>query len=110
MNVDSITPRVERLLFSCAILPMLKGFLPLRDLIVLYYRGEVTPEYPRKAAAVLNPRYGHRCRDAMRRAILHSWRRPECRLTEYMGRGPLEKPPAADEFALAICRKMNEPA
>lgn len=112
MNYDalSLELKVERLLRSCAILPILKGFYPLRDLILLYHSGEVTPDAPRKAAATLNPRYGRRCRDAMHRALLHSWRRPECRLSEYIGRGPLDKPPGVEEFAHAICRKINEPA
>lgn len=66
-SADPLERRVERLLRSCAILPLLKGFYPLRDLILLYVRGEVSPDDPpRIASSILTPRYGRRCREAMR--------------------------------------------
>ena len=55
-SADPLELEVERLLRSCAILPMLKGFCPLRDLILLYVRGEVSPGDPRKAASLLAPK------------------------------------------------------
>lgn len=110
MKENILELQVERLLRSCAILPMLKGFYPLRDLVLLYYRGEVTPDDPRKAASLLAPRYGRRCREAMRRALAHSWRRTESRLTQLMARGPLDKPPEVEEFVLALLREISPPA
>lgn len=107
---DPLELQVERLLRSCAILPMLKGFYPLRDLTLLYVRGEVPADVPtRKAAAALTSRYGRRCREAMCRALAHGWRAGS-RLTQLTARGPLDKPPGVEEFVLAICRELKAPA
>ena len=110
-SADPLELKVERLLRSCAIFPRLKGFYPLRDLILLYVRGEVSPDDPpRIASSILTPRYGRRCREAMRRALAHSWRRTGSRLTQLMARGPLDKPPEVEEFVLALFREMRPPA
>lgn len=110
MEKEVLELKIERFLRSCAILPMLKGFYPLRDLSLLYCQGEVTADHPRRAAEILIARYGKNYREHMRRALLHSWRRPECRLIDYIGRGPLSKPPGVEEFVLAICQKIKGPA
>ena len=109
MKRISLEQQAERLLRSCAITFMLKGFYPLRDLIILYYQGKISVKCPRKSSSILAPIYGKNHRSAMHRALLHSWRRPECRLVEFMGCGPLETPPSIEDFALALCRQMETP-
>ena len=110
-SADPLELKVERLLRSCAIFPRLKGFYPLRDLILLYARGEVSPDDPpRMAASILTARYGRHCHEAMRRALAHSWRKPESRLTQFIARGPLDKPPEVEEFVLALFREIRPPA
>lgn len=107
---DKIELQVERLLRACAITSLLKGFYPLRDLVLLYYRGEISPQRPRAAARALAAIHGETCYVNMRTALRHSWKRPECRLTQFMGVERLEAPPAPCEFALAICRQMKTAA
>lgn len=107
---DPLELKVERLLRSCAILPMLKGFYPLRDLVLLYCRGEAAPGNTRKTSSILTPKYGRHYREAMRCALAHSWHRPESRLMQIMARGSLDRPPEAEEFARAVYRQLKAPA
>lgn len=109
-SADPLELKAERLLRSCAILPLLKGFYPLRDLILLCVRGEVSPGDFRRAASILTSRYGRHCFESMRRALAYSWRKTETRLTQLIARGPLDKPPEVEEFVLALLREMRPPA
>lgn len=108
MNQDHDELLVEHLLRACAITPVLKGFYPLRDLILMYNRGEIPAGQEKKmAVAVLLPRYGKNYRGAMCVALRRSWNKPECRLTEFMGVKRLPAPPDVDAFARAVSRQMK---